>query len=530
MIAKTTIIRDEVIQRGVPRDDLFQNVSDMAVALQWHVVYNGTEPVALATSRSAETGVGKKDVLLVVCDCKHGRTHDLHAASVLARHIFDAYNARQGRSVLNVVESSAERTDIARWLADAIIAGLRHLHHADATVPVGGSATAAALTAQTGAMKDVTASVTAVVIHHDKLLVARYGDGRVYLLRGGVLQNLTDESFADATHSDRFEPDLGQLDLVGEDRIVLCTEPLYRRLQDPQIRSVLRHTPAARRAAQTLLDLATKAPTDENVAIAVADYVTGKPGIFEAVPPRTSNTPVAGPRRGTFRRLLSVAVSLVLLAVIGAAVVIYGGELRTLFGSALPGVVAGPTPDAAAMLAETATAEALATENAAVPTATPTHTPTSTPTSTPTPTTEPTPTPTASSVVGVITHTVRAGDTPLGIARAYNISLDELLRNNPGLNPTNLQIGQELIIRPGDASPGATPSSTAERPLTTPRPTRRPPTATPVPPSPTPVPTDTPSPASPAQPAQPEPPPLPSPTPVPPTPCLPGTDDCPLSP
>lgn len=527
MIAKTTIISDEVIQRGIPRDDLLQNVSDMAVALQWHVVYNGTEPVALATSRSAETGVGKKDVLLVVCDCKRGRTHDLHAASVLARYIFDAYNARQGRFVPNGIEPSAERTDIARWLADAIIEGLRHLYEGE-VVPAGGPATSAAPITNAGAMKDVTAAVTAAVIHHDKLLVARYGDGRVYLLRGGMLQNLTDESFADATHSDRFEPDLGQLDLVGEDRIVLCTEPLYRRLQDPQIRSVLRHTPAARRAAQTLLDLATKAPTDDNIAIAVADYVTGRPGIFEAPPPRASGAPVTGPRRGTFRRLLSVVALLVLLAAIGAVAVIYGGELRTLFGSALPSVVASPTSDAAAVLAETATAEASATAGAAAPTATLTHTPTSTPTSTPAPTTEPTPVPTVAVVVGVVTHTVRAGDTPLEIARAYNISLDELLRNNPGLNPTNLKIGQELIIRPGDAAPGATPIATSPQPSPTPRPTRRPPTATPVPPSPTPlpptpVPTDTPAPAPPpAQPpSQPEPPPPPSPTAPP---CPPGAD------
>lgn len=499
----------------------------MAVALQWHVVYNGTEPVALATSRSAETGVGKKDVLLVVCDCKQGRTHDLHAASVLARHIFDAYNARQGRFAPNGIEPSADRTDIARWLADAIIEGLRHLYEGE-VVPVGGPATSAVPSANASAMKDVTASVTAAVIHHDKLLVARYGDGRVYLLRSGVLQNLTDESFADATHSDRFEPDLGQLDLVGEDRIVLCTEPLYRRLQDPQIRSVLRHTPAARRAAQTLLDLATKAPTDDNIAIAVADYVTGKPGIFEAPPPRASGAPVAGPRRGTFRRLLGIAALLVLLAVIGTAAVTLGSDLQTLFGSIRPSVVSSPTPDAAAIVAETATAEALATENAAVPTATPTHTPTSTPTSTPTPTTEPTPILTASSAVGVVTHTVRAGDTPLEIARAYNISLDELLRNNPGLNPTNLKIGQELIIRPGDAVPSATPTTTFPRPSPTPRPTRRPPTATPVPPSPTPVPptpvpTDTPAAPPPDQPppSQPEPPPPPPPTAPP---CLPGAD------
>ena len=224
MIAKTTIIRDEVIRGEMPRHDLTQVFSDMAVALQWYVVYNGTEPVALATSRSAETGVGKKDVLLVVCDCKKGHTHNLHAASLLARFIFDAYNAREGKFVPNGVEpAKAERTDIARCLADAIGEGLRRLYKGEA-VALSASAAPVPPAAAGDALKGATASVIAAVIHHDKLLVARYGSGRLYLLRGGMLQNLTDESFADAAHADPFEPDLGQLDLVGEDRILLCTE------------------------------------------------------------------------------------------------------------------------------------------------------------------------------------------------------------------------------------------------------------------------------------------------------------------
>ncbi len=515
----------------------------MAVALQWHVVYNGTEPVALATSRSAETGVGKKDVLLVVCDCKHGHVHDFHAASVLARHIFDAYHAREGKSALNGAELSAERTDIARWLADAIIEGLRQIYQQEEGAVVTAGTSVANDATVRGAPKGLTASVTAAVIHHDKLLVARYGDGRVYLLRGGMLQNLTDESFADPAHSDRFEPDLGQLDLVGEDRIVLCTEPLYRRLQDPQIRSVLRNTPAARRAAQILLDLATKAPTNDNIAIAVADYVTGKPGIFDATPPRASGAPVAGPRRGTFRRLLGIVALLALLVAVGTALLTFREELSALFGrvfqTAASGTTSGDEQDVGAILAQTATAEALATASAAAsPTATstPTSTPTQTPTQTQTPTATTQPTPTTAPMVAVITYTVRAGDTPLEIARAYNISLDELLRNNPGLAPTNLQVGQVLIIRSGTASPEVTPTATLvatnTAPPPTPRPTRRPPTATPLPPTPTPVPptpapTDTPAPPPPPPPPpQPEPPqPEPAPTAAP--PCLPGTDPCP---
>lgn len=48
-----------------------------------------------------------------------------------------------------------------------------------------------------------------------------------------------------------------------------------------------------------------------------------------------------------------------------------------------------------------------------------------------------------------VTYTVKAGDTLLGIALAYGISLEELLRYNPGIRAELLQIGQALIIKPG---------------------------------------------------------------------------------
>jgi len=44
------------------------------------------------------------------------------------------------------------------------------------------------------------------------------------------------------------------------------------------------------------------------------------------------------------------------------------------------------------------------------------------------------------------THRVQAGETPMAIARRYNVKLDALLSANPGLNPKRLQIGQSLVI------------------------------------------------------------------------------------
>ena len=46
------------------------------------------------------------------------------------------------------------------------------------------------------------------------------------------------------------------------------------------------------------------------------------------------------------------------------------------------------------------------------------------------------------------TYKVVAGDTPLAIARKYNVNVNSLLRANPGLNPRKLRVGQVLNLPP----------------------------------------------------------------------------------
>ena len=45
-------------------------------------------------------------------------------------------------------------------------------------------------------------------------------------------------------------------------------------------------------------------------------------------------------------------------------------------------------------------------------------------------------------------HTIRQGDTLLRIAQQYDISYNALVAANPGVQPENLQIGQQLCIPP----------------------------------------------------------------------------------
>lgn len=76
------------------------------------------------------------------------------------------------------------------------------------------------------------------------------------------------------------------------------------------------------------------------------------------------------------------------------------------------------------------------------PTVAPTHSPTITSTPTPRLTSTPLPSPTSTPRV----HTIKSGETLLGIAWFYNVSLDELKSMNPEVNPNIMIVGTDLLI------------------------------------------------------------------------------------
>lgn len=45
-----------------------------------------------------------------------------------------------------------------------------------------------------------------------------------------------------------------------------------------------------------------------------------------------------------------------------------------------------------------------------------------------------------------MTHIVKPGDTLAGIAAMHGVTLAELMRANPGVNPYNLRIGQRINV------------------------------------------------------------------------------------
>ena len=92
-------------------------------------------------------------------------------------------------------------------------------------------------------------------------------------------------------------------------------------------------------------------------------------------------------------------------------------------------IVSGPTPTAPSLAIRLPSPTVLPTLAAEALTPVPTNTP------------APTPTP--------MIHVVQPGDTLLGIALQYNVTLDELQQANGVLKPETLQIGQEIVIPTG---------------------------------------------------------------------------------
>jgi LysM repeat protein len=84
------------------------------------------------------------------------------------------------------------------------------------------------------------------------------------------------------------------------------------------------------------------------------------------------------------------------------------------------------------------------------------------------------------------TYTVQSGDTLAGIAERFNVSLDDLLTANPGLNPAQLSVGDVVRLPEGVDANAPTPTPEPEVEST--------PTEEPPPPEPTSTPPPAPSP------------------------------------
>lgn len=138
---------------------------------------------------------------------------------------------------------------------------------------------------------------TAVVISSRAVEIAHVGDSRAYLLRAGVLRQLTEDHSLVATMvrdglltpaeasaderrnivtralgaNDEVRVDRVTANLEPGDRLLLCSDGLSGQVTDAQIREVLASSPDAARVADRLIERSNAAGGDDNVTVVVID-------------------------------------------------------------------------------------------------------------------------------------------------------------------------------------------------------------------------------------------------------------------
>jgi len=143
----------------------------------------------------------------------------------------------------------------------------------------------------------------------ERMSLAHVGDSRAYMLRGGLLEQLTkDHSFvAEQVRRGMMTPeeasasrmqnvllralgidsevdvDVDEELLTDGDTLLLCSDGLTHELPDAQIAAVLRDTSDAQEAATRLIDLANEAGGRDNVTVIVVRHVSKPVGVFARI-------------------------------------------------------------------------------------------------------------------------------------------------------------------------------------------------------------------------------------------------------
>ncbi|MHB9099354.1 MAG: Stp1/IreP family PP2C-type Ser/Thr phosphatase [Syntrophales bacterium] len=139
-------------------------------------------------------------------------------------------------------------------------------------------------------------TVVCALLHNRKLSIAHVGDSRLYLIRAGDIEQLTDDhsvvaeqvkreliSREEADRSEikniltravgneaEVEVDLNELNLLGGDILVLCTDGLTNMVRDEEILSVVLAGRDPAVASHRLVELANEGGGRDNITVVVA--------------------------------------------------------------------------------------------------------------------------------------------------------------------------------------------------------------------------------------------------------------------
>ena len=233
------------------------------------VVANLDDDGPATMSGARRISVGDRGVLLAVSDgmggAKAGEVASAIVVDTLRRELAGAPPSASRRSVLTAAVESAHRAVEEAARADKKRSGMG-------------------------------ATLTAVFVRGDSAYIAEVGDSRAYLLRRGVLKQLTkDQSLAqvlidkgalDPANADdmpfknvilqamgrgkKVQVALARLSLRARDCLLLCSDGLTRHLSDEVIRDVVLPAPRLDLACRTLVDLANDAGGGDNITVILA--------------------------------------------------------------------------------------------------------------------------------------------------------------------------------------------------------------------------------------------------------------------
>jgi protein phosphatase len=226
-------------------------------------------------------------------------------------------------------------------------------------------------------------TVTAALVHGDRVTVGHVGDSRLYLLRDGALEQLTQDHslVADLVRSGRLTPEEAEthpqrsvitralgtdaavqvdsftLDAAPGDVFLLCSDGLTTMVDEEAVRRVLLENPTLEEAARVLVDEANRGGGEDNVTVVLfslvesgedEDTLSGLEGLRlpepVAAPPPASDGAVAPARpphrRGRSARWLVVLLLVLLLFGGLAAAALWGLSRAHFVGATSDGRVA----------------------------------------------------------------------------------------------------------------------------------------------------------------------------------------------
>ena len=223
--------------------------------------------------------VNERIRLVAVADGMGGHKAGATASKLAAGVIRDCF--QKGRPVSGTYDSTY--SDTTNRLKAAILLANKTVYEAARRTPE---------------LSGMGTTIAVAALTENRLSYAHIGDSRIYLIRSGSIEQLTDDhSFArnqvgrngasaeEASHPDMkniltravgiepdVEADLGELTVFEGDLLLLCTDGLYNMVSDEEILQIILRAGNVRAASEILIDTANENGGMDNIS-AIVGYI-----------------------------------------------------------------------------------------------------------------------------------------------------------------------------------------------------------------------------------------------------------------